>query len=162
MAQPRDFADFRAGLKAAYEEEFSGEAFFDALGHRLGGRAAEVLALFVEIERATQRAVEPLAQRHGLPDTPREDLFAEGRAEAEALNGVTWDGFLHRVVAEYPVFIEEFESVLEMGDAADAPTLQVLVDHEVAMLEFARRELAGSPDALTPLHAFLDSLGATV
>lgn len=160
-AAPRQFADFRAALKAAYEEEISGEAFFATLGRHFGGRAAEALELFAEIERVTEAAIAPVARRHGLPDTPRDALRAEGAAEAQAVSTMGWHGFLDHVIADYPAYVAEFTDLRDRAEGNDAAVLQTLVDHEQALLDFARAERDAAPDSFAPLYRYLSGFAAT-
>ncbi|MCB2129647.1 MAG: hypothetical protein KDE03_11350 [Rhodobacteraceae bacterium] len=154
-AKPRKFSDFATALKTAYEEEVSGEAFFAALGQHMGGRAAEVLTIFSEIEHVTALAVAPLIRRHDIAHRSRAELVAEGKDEAAGLNSVEWADFLARVVSDYPAYVHEFETLRDSAGSEDRTVLQLLVEHEVAMLDFARLEVAGTPDATAPLRAFL-------
>ncbi|MGB3147447.1 MAG: hypothetical protein WBA91_06775 [Paracoccaceae bacterium] len=152
---PRTFATFQEALSAAYEEEISGATFFATLGRQLGGAAEEALALFAEIEQETQRLVAPVARAHGLPKTSQADLNAEGAAEAESLRGITWAEFLAHIVADYPAYVAEFEATRDLAAPEARATLQWLVDHEVAMLDFARAELAGDANSRRVLRDFL-------
>jgi hypothetical protein len=154
-ATPRKFPDFGTALKVAYEEEISGEAFFAELGRQLGGRAAEVLSLFSEIEHVTAVTVAPLIQRYDIAHRSRADLVTEGKQEAAELKAIGWTDFLMRLVNDYPAYVSEFEALRDGAPPEERTILQLLVEHEVALLDFARLELAGTEDATAPLTAYL-------
>ena len=45
-----------------------------------------------------------------------------------------------------------------MAPKEDHLVLKILTDHEVAAIEFARREIAGDPDSLDSLNQYLHSV----
>jgi len=42
-----------------------------------------------------------------------------------------------------------------MAPIEDLTALSVLTDHEIAVIDFAKRELAGDPDSTAPLYLYL-------
>ena len=59
------------------------------------------------------------------------------------------------IVKRYPDYLEDFTALKRMAPEGDLYALNILMDHEVAAIEFAKRELAGDPDSLAPLYDYL-------
>jgi hypothetical protein len=60
------------------------------------------------------------------------------------------------MVNRYPGYLEDFTALERMAPREDLTALNDLTSHEVAAIEFAKRELAGTPDSLAPLYDYLD------
>ncbi|MGA0795818.1 MAG: hypothetical protein ACO33A_06740 [Hyphomonas sp.] len=156
MAQTaRNFADYAIGLKAAVEEEYVGEVFFETLAGYHDGAARQALLLMVEIERAVIAATMPAIRRNHLQLRDAESLRAEGRAEAAAILDMSWQDFLNTIVADYPAYLDEFQQVARLAPPSDAAEAQLLIDHEVALIDFAVASLRGDPDCNGILERFL-------
>ncbi|OYX43634.1 MAG: hypothetical protein B7Z02_08860 [Rhodobacterales bacterium 32-67-9] len=154
--QQRVFPDYAAALRSAYEEEVSGESYFATLAEARDGRAREAFTLMTEMERVTARAVEPLLAAAGVQPSDRAMLLDEGRAAARALKDRSWRAHLLEMRDEYGAYVAEFE-VVRAGAPDDLKhRVDLLIAHEVAIIDFARAELAGEPDSLAPLHRYLD------
>jgi ethylmalonyl-CoA mutase len=156
--KPRDFADYAAALTACIEEEISGQAFFARLSDINQGRASDAFAKLARIEALTATALAPLIARHALTLQPKASLIAEGRAEANRLAAIAWPDFLARIRSDYPVYVTEFQQTTDRAPKADKPVLQILIDHEIAMIDFANLEIAGDPNSHAPLDAFIQRL----
>ena len=96
------------------------------------------------------------AESFGAPETVV--AYAEGQREAEALRSVGWQDLLRRMCEEYPVFVAEFDAVAKAADEAERADAQLLLDHEVALLDYAAAALAGRKDSLHILERFLAKL----
>ena len=155
---PRTFASAAEGLCAFYEEEISGEAFFSTLASFHSGEASEALGLMSLIEGAMLKVLAPMAKRLGVDPARAAAIRAEGQREAEALRSVGWHDLLRRMCEEYPVFVAEFEAVAMAAEEAERADAQLLLDHEVALLDFAAAALAGRKDSLQILEGFLAKL----
>ena len=59
------------------------------------------------------------------------------------------------MVNHYPTDLEDFTALERMAPDDDLYALNNLTDHEVAAIEFAKRELMGDPDSLAPLCDYL-------
>ena len=57
----------------------------------------------------------------------------------------------------YPGYVKEFATLERMAPEEDLYVLKKLTNHEVAAIEFAKRELAGDPDSLAPLCDYLNT-----
>lgn len=156
MAQKhREFSDYRTALILSYDEEISGEAYFERLATFFAGRSSQALLLLARIERVTAAAIRPLLDRHGFVATDHSRLRADGLAEANRKSGVSWQELVEGMAVDFPAFVEEFEQVERLAPASDRELIRVLTDHEVAGIEFARREVTADPRSLDPLKDFL-------
>jgi hypothetical protein len=151
----RTYTDYPSSLLLCLEEECAGEAFFAALAERHDGRARHALLLMAQIERAMTEALRPLVERHRLTPSPLAVLHAEGAREARALQTIGWRDFLERMARDYPAYLGEFEAIAGLGPAEDQEVFQLMLDHEVAFIDFALRDLAGDPDSHRALESFL-------
>ena len=68
-----------------------------------------------------------------------------------------WLEFMTYMVNRYPGYLEDFTALEKMAPEEDLYALNNLTEHEVAAIEFAKRELAGDPDSLAPLRDYLNS-----
>lgn len=156
----RDSSDYRPILLLFYEEEVIGEALFLGLAARFTAPdQSEKARLLSQMERRVADAVRPLLERHALFPRSDSELHAIGAAEASALRHLSWDAFLRKIEAEFPVFLEEFAALNRVAPATDRPALAAFDDHEIATIDFARRELAGDSDSKAPLTAFIERFG---
>jgi dimethylamine/trimethylamine dehydrogenase len=153
----RVFSDYQAALVVSYEEEISGEAFFARLAEFYSGRQCRALLLLAEIERYTASAIRPLMDRHRLVAAEPAELRAIGREEAETHIGDTWQTLVAGMASKFPDFVEEFEQIERLAPAGDKARIGILKEHELAAIEFARKEAKGAPNSLVPLEAFLAS-----
>ncbi|NDW45633.1 hypothetical protein [Ruegeria sp. PrR005] len=156
MAQTaRHITDYATGLRAMFEEEYMGEGLFEALAGYHDGVARQAFLLMAKIERAMIAATESAIRRNGLQIRDPESLRAEGRAEAETMRIMSWPDFLDLIVTDYPAFLDEFEQVAQLAPPCDAVEAQLLIDHEVAFIDFAVACRRGDPDSLGVLESFL-------
>ena len=156
MAQTaRLFADYVTALQLVVEEEFIGEALFETLAGHHDGVARQAFFLMAKIERAMIAATEPAIRRNGLQLRDPESLRAEGRAEAETMRDMSWQQFLDHAIADYPAFLEEFDQIARIAPPSDTAEAQILLDHEVAFIEFARAARKGDPESNRILENFL-------
>ena len=157
--KPRTFPDFDASLKVAFEEEISGGTFFAAMAEILEGSfdgvPTEALNLMARMEAETVRLLEPVVERAGIAIADRTALRAEGRAEGLERAAHGWPEIVRAMDEDYGAYVEEFEWTFGQAAAEDRARLQFLVDHEVAIVGFARAWRAGDPGCLAPLHRYL-------
>jgi hypothetical protein len=59
---------------------------------------------------------------------------------------------------DYPVFVAEFEAVANAAAPEDRDGARLLLDHEVALLDYARAARDGRQDSLMILEGFLSRL----
>ena len=140
-------------LLAYYEAEVGGEAYFEALADHFEER--EKVLLLAMVERYAAESVEPLIEKYGLVPRDTTAIHREGRSYRDLHQSQSWSEFMEYMVRRYPEYLVEFRSLEQMAPAEDLPALNVLTDHEIAVIEFAEMELAGDPDSLKPLYNYL-------
>ncbi len=130
----------------AYQGEVSGEIVFGGFGasaqdpeHR---RKMEVLRL---LEARTREACVPAMIRNGLPTDPDPQTVEEAETLVEVVAPLAWSDFMGAFEAITTQFLALYRRIGEIS-AADKVESDLLVAHEEALREFARRELAGRTD----------------
>ena len=151
--KPKPSKIYLQTLLRYYEEEISGEAYFYALAEHFAER--EKLILLARIERRAAEAVRPLLEKYGL--TPRDEsvCHSEGKGHLEIHKSYSWEEFMTYIVERYPGYVEDFRALEQMAPIEDLSALNVLTDHEIAVIDFAKKELAGNLDSTTPLYLYL-------
>jgi hypothetical protein len=110
------------------------------------------------IEGAMIEALAPMARRLGIDPARTAAIRDEGRTEAEAMETLGWPEILNRMCLDYPVFVAEFEAVANAATYEDQEGARLLLDHEVALLDYARAAKEGRSDTLLILESFLKRL----
>jgi dimethylamine/trimethylamine dehydrogenase len=153
---PQDPSEYQATLQLFYEEEVIGEAFFAGLANRFPElRAHRAMRLLSAMERCVVDFVRPLLDKYDLRPRGDAELHGMGSLEAEHRATSTWHDYVTSIATSFPVFLEEFAALRRVAPAADLPLLKIFDDHEIAAIEFAKREIAGDPDSLDSLTDFL-------
>ncbi len=60
------------------------------------------------------------------------------------------------IIERYPLYTEDFLALERMAPAEDQAALKKLTDHEVAVIDFAKMELAGDTNSVDLLLQYLD------
>ena len=149
----REFRTYQSALTSAYEEEVSGIAYFAALAERYSGNRHAALQLMSKIESAMARDLKALMTRHGFVITTSPELEAQGRADATT--EPDWPEFMSVMAESYDDFVIEFQATQNLAPPEDHPVLQHLVDHELALIAFAKAERAGHLEPQVFLQDFL-------
>jgi dimethylamine/trimethylamine dehydrogenase len=136
-----------------YEEEISGEAYFYALADHFAER--EKIILLARVERHAAEAVLPLLEKYGLIPRQESVIHSDGRSYMEMHQSYSWQEFMTYMTERYPGYIDDFRALEQMAPIEDLKALNKLTDHEVAVIDFAEKELAGDSDSLTPLLKYL-------
>ena len=91
------------------------------------------------IERRAAEAVQPLLQKYGL--TPRDESTcqSEGRSQLEKHQSHSWPELMTHMVERYPGYVDDFRALEQMAPIEDLTALNVLTDHEVAVIDFAKK-----------------------
>jgi hypothetical protein len=138
--------DLSTLLVKAYQGEVSGEIVFGAVAaatddpdHR---KKMEVLRL---LEARTREACVPAMERNGLPTDPDPQTVKEAEALGEAVASFAWNDFMGAFESITTQFLALYHRIGEVSEA-DRVESDLLVAHEEALREFARRELAGRVD----------------
>ena len=143
----------------AYEGEVGGEAYFKALTDVFSKPDHhEKLMLLAAVEKRTGNALRPLIKRHGLEPLDNAALIARGEAFVEERAFRRWSDLIENMTTRYPGFVEKFKALEATGPAEDKGALEILVEHEIALLDFAEHEAAGDADSLATVRAFLTNV----
>ena len=151
-------ANYHETLLLYYEEEVMGVAYFRGLADQIGGDGVrEKFELLAAVERRAAEVTRPLLDKHGLAPRGEAELAALGRSHVARHQNLSWPEFVAYMAERYPAYVDMFEALERMAPADDRPALEVLTRHEVAAIDFAKRELAGDADSTAPLRAYIDS-----
>jgi hypothetical protein len=157
----RTFSNFTEGFAFAYAEEISGETYFAGFAAaEHDPRRAAIWKKFALIENRMEAALRPLARTLGVMPKDPAALRQSGREEAIANPVQSWEVAMQEMVREYPAYLEEFAGLKAIAPPEAFAAMDLLFDHEVAMIDFAKLELAGRRDSVAPLDTFLARLQA--
>jgi hypothetical protein len=141
-----DLDDLAALWIKAYQGEVSGEILFGGVGARSDDpdhrRKMDVLRV---LEARTKEACVAAMVRNGLPTDPDPKTVSEAEALAEALAPLPWADFMAAFEPITTEFLAVYRRIGELSQT-DRAESELLVAHEEALREFARRELAGRTD----------------
>ena len=140
-------------LLSYYEEEIEGEAYFYGLVDHF--EEQEKLTVLARVERHAASSVVPLLEKYDLVPRDESELKTRGESYVGRHASFDWLEFMTYIVKRYPDYLEDFTALKRMAPEGDLYALNILIDHEVAAIEFAKRELAGDPDSLAPLYDYL-------
>ena len=140
-------------LLSYYEEEISGEAYLYALAQHFD--ETDKIHLLARIERRAAESIQPLLVKYGLEPRDESVLNREGRSYLESHESYSWPEFMEHIVKRYPGYLDEFHALEQMAPVDDLPALNILTDHEVAVIDFAKKEIAGDPASIRPLLQYL-------
>ncbi len=159
-AKARQFDSFDAAFAMAFEEEVSGETFFAALGEtEPDPRRAALWVKVALIENRTVAALRPLAEALGVTPTDEAEVRRIGRDQAREWQALPFAEVMAIMVREYPSgYLAEFKAMLPAAPPNAKRAVQLLIDHEAAIIDMARAELAGTSDPAAPLDAYLSGL----
>jgi len=149
--------DYIEGLRQSYYGEIVAEGFYRRLALREPeGYCRTALTLIANVEDTTQRRLAPFAAALGITLTP-EERDQRIHARLQDLGQFDWDVFIRKAHREWPAYVDHFEHVELLARARGEHGLKFLVDHERALLEFVRLELAnpGSYQALAPMRSYI-------
>lgn len=143
----------------AFEEEISGETFFAALSEtEPDPRRAALWAKLALIENRTISALRPLATALGLTPADEAAVMQSGRDEAREWQVLPFIDVMATMDRDYPAYVAEFTSLRDRAPETAKASAQLLIDHEIAIIDMARAELSGTSDPAAPLDAYLGHL----
>jgi dimethylamine/trimethylamine dehydrogenase len=151
---PEPSARYLDTLLRYYEEEISGEAYFYALADYFDER--DKMILLAKTERVAAQAIEPLLKKYELVPKGDSELEDLGQSYVKLHQSYSWAEFMTYVVERYPGYLDDFAALEEMAPLEDLPALNILTEHEVAVIDFAEKELRGDPGSLIPLTRYLE------
>jgi hypothetical protein len=137
-----------AALQEFYQGEILGEAMFDAMLKSASNESERYkLALMLQLETETKARLRPHLAAHGLPLQEDPQMRPSGEQFARELQTVTWNekmGSLAQSLSQ--TWLPRYRELT----AALPPSLRAIgesmVAHEQALLEMARREVAGESE----------------
>ena len=146
---------YRDGITQAWQGELWGKAFFERLAAATAG--AERRAkwhMLADLEEAMGNRLAPLVA-DGF-DPPSADAYRPLDAAVATYAAPPWPESMERMTTILDPAIERFQELLAEAPVAERDTVQLLLDHEVALKRFAERELAGNSDtSLEPVRAVI-------
>ena len=155
----RTFATFTEGFALSYADEVSGETYFATFAEaEPDPRRAAIWQKIALMENRTEAALRPLAAAFGVIPHDLAALRQSGREEALANPVRSWEAAMEEMVREYPAYLDEFAGLKAIAPREAVDAVEKLYAHEVAMIDFAKMELAGEPNSTAPLDRYLDSL----
>ena len=140
-------------LLSYYEEEVEGEAYFHELADNFEEEGK--LTLLARVERRVAESVVPLLKKYKLVPKDESELKARGEGHVQRHASLDWLEFMAYMVNRYSSYLEEFMALEKIAPEEDLYALNYLTEHEVATIEFAKRELTGDPESLVPLCNYL-------
>jgi hypothetical protein len=154
-----DRTAYIAGVKAAYEGELYGEAWFGAMAREASAPDRQrKLATMARLEAQTAMRMLPLVQRLGITGIDEAAQREKGIRLAQQHVGQSWPAFIAWFIDEIGRFVTRYDELARNSAPEDAAILAGLARHERALLEFARLEAQGKPDrSLEPVLALLDT-----
>jgi hypothetical protein len=151
---------YRDGIMAAYQGELIGESLYRELANRsmVDDQKAKLHAI-ADVERHTHCRLKPIAERLGI-DVSEAAWMRVVERRVRELESLTWPDFIDKALRDWPPYIARFEALKQLAPAGDADSIQWLVDHESALVAFARTEhdAMGSNASFRPLQTFLDEM----
>ena len=147
--------DYQEGILAAWQGEVWGEAFFASLAEAaVDGQMRGKWETLAKLEAATRDCLATLVADEA--DAARPDGLAQAETAAAAYAQLAHKDAMRQMMTILDPAIERFRGLLDAAPEADREVVQVLVDHEVALKEFAERELADEAEtSLAPVRAVI-------
>jgi hypothetical protein len=138
---------YLAGLQVFYDGEVYGERAFLALhAAAKSPRDAHHFAALLQLETETKARLRPLMLRHGLSLAERHDEAAVAH-RVTAYRAQTWAEYVAFMAERLAPFVERYQAIAASGPKEDQPILRAVVEHEEALLAWARAECAGASEA---------------
>ncbi len=148
--------EFMHAVLEACEGEISGAVFFDALAAQYNDPAISAkLRQLAHLERWTEAQLLPLILRLDLQLRDRATLATEGAAQAAQWQGLSWETQLRRMCDEFTPYAAKYRELAQHTPAEYTLPVARLAAHEVALIEFSHRELAGRADSLKPVQMLI-------
>ncbi|MBN3752117.1 hypothetical protein G3N95_04135 [Paraburkholderia sp. Tr-20389] len=153
-----DRTAYIASIKAAYEGELYGEAWFAAMAREATAPDRQrKLTTMAWLEAQTAMRMMPLVRRLGIDGIDEAAQREKGIRLAQRHAGQSWPVFIAWFIDEIGRFVTLYDELERNGPPEDAAILAELARHERALLDFACLEAEGMPDrSLEPVLALLD------
>ncbi len=137
----------------AYQGEVSGETLFAAIARvNEDPEIRRKMELLAQLEKKTKEACMPAMVRHGFSTDPDPKTVADAETLGEAAASIPWNELMASFEPITTQFVVLYKRIGEVSEA-DRAESELLVAHEHALLEFARREIARRSDSTEPIEA---------
>ena len=140
-------------LLSYYEDEIMGEAYFYGLVDHFEEK--EKLTLLARVERRAAESVVPLLNKYDLVPKDESELKTQGESYVGRHESFDWFELMTYIVNRFPGYLDDFTALKRIAPEEDLYALKIFTDHEVAAIEFAKKELGGDPDSLSHLYDYL-------
>ncbi|MFV8047981.1 hypothetical protein [Mycobacterium sp. 48b] len=161
----RTTGGIRRGLRKLVESEELGESFaLVAASHAREERQEEAWRTIHALEAQTNEATRKFLQHSGVCVKPTNRLAGTaGRFAAPPSVYWPWRVQLHSLRLATRRYLPVFQRLSDaFYGTAHQDFFEYVVDHEVAIIGFIERELAGKPASLDAIHRLLDAAVPTV
>lgn len=152
-------SDIKSRLQDAWQGEVFGMVMYRVIAEQQQDSFRRwQWAALRQLEFETGEAMRQLLLRHGLPVTEYEESRRAGLTEAARIVTLPWHDMMEAFADDLPAAIDDYRA-LERACAfedLDAAAMRLLVDHEVASLDFAQLEMRGeSRVSINPVLSLL-------
>ena len=153
----RQFTNYIDALNLSYEEELSGQGYFEELASFFKNNQKKALNLMKEIEVMVVNHLQPLVKKYKLQknNTEINYFIVEGKKEAKLKKGMVWKEFLVSIIKTYPSYMDEFEQIVKLAPYSDKEFLKLLYEHERVFIDFAQKDIESNPTSLSLLEQFI-------
>ena len=153
----RQFTNYIEALKLFYEEELNGLGYFEELSSYYKDNLKKALNLMKEIEVIVVNHLQPLIKKYKLQKNKAEINYfiLEGKKEAKLKKGIVWKEFLASIIKTYPLYMDEFEQIINLAPYSDKEFLKLLYEHERVFIDFAQEDIDSNPASLSLLERFI-------
>jgi hypothetical protein len=138
----------------AYQGEINGEILFSGLAERTDDASrVEKLQVLSLLERRTREALVPVMERHGLSTEPDPETVATAKVIKDVAASMPWIDVWAEAESITTQFIALYRRIGELAEGEEEAA-DLLVAHEEAIRDFARKEVAGERgDSLKAIRA---------
>ena len=153
----RQFTNYIDALNLSYEEELSGQGYFEELASFFNDNQKKALKLMKEIEVIVVNHLQPLIKKYKLQKNKDEINYfiLEGKKEAKLQKEMIWKEFLASIIKTYPSYTDEFEQIINLAPYSDKEFLKLLYEHERVFIDFAQEDIDSNPASLSLLERFI-------
>ena len=153
----RKFTNYIDALKLSYEEELNGQGYFEELATFFNNNQKKALKLMEEIEVIVVNHLQPLIKKYKLQKNKDEINYfiLEGKKEAKLQKEMIWKEFLASIIKTYPLYMDEFEQIINLAPYSDKEFLKLLYEHERVFIDFAQEDIDSNPASLSLLERFI-------
>ncbi|WP_328814232.1 hypothetical protein [Rhodococcus sp. NBC_00297] len=147
-SQQSDLAQRNRLIGEAYSGEVFGAAMFSKMAELTQDPArADALTLLHRLEVQTQQSVRPLLDLYGV-QSDEDEARSAGLRTGEDLDRQPWHQVWQDMIAIATKSLDDFRWLRTMVRADDVPIVQILIDHEIVLIDYASKEALGDPASL--------------